>query len=86
MITLHSGLLPAWLEEAPSRAAMARAVLLQFARVIAVSEPIRDALGHCGVSGVLVVPAFSREFVKPSPSAGRPRRGARRRRGRSIAR
>jgi glycogen(starch) synthase len=71
LITLHSGLLPAWLEEAPSRAALARAVLLQFAHVIAVSEAIRDALGHCGVRDVAVVPAFSREFVKPSePPAG----------------
>ncbi|HET9753259.1 MAG TPA: glycosyltransferase family 4 protein [Myxococcales bacterium] len=66
LITLHSGLLPAWLEEAPSRAALARAVLVQFAHVIAVSEPIRDALRRCGLDGVTVLPAFSREFVKPS--------------------
>ncbi|HEY6910550.1 MAG TPA: glycosyltransferase family 4 protein [Myxococcales bacterium] len=66
LITLHSGLMPAWLSNAPSRAALARAVLLQFARVVAVSEPIRDALARCGVDGVIVVPAFSREFVKPS--------------------
>jgi len=66
LITLHSGLLPAWLSEAPSRSALARAVLLQFAHVIAVSAPIRDALDRCGVAGVTVVPAFSREFVKPS--------------------
>ena len=66
LITLHSGLLPAWMEEAPSRRALARAVLLQFAHVIAVSEPIRDALARCGVGGVTVVPAFSREFVKPA--------------------
>jgi glycosyltransferase involved in cell wall biosynthesis len=65
LITLHSGLMPAWLEEAPSRAALARAVLLQFAQVIAVSAPIREALARCGVDDALVIPAFSREFVKP---------------------
>ncbi|MGE5048911.1 MAG: glycosyltransferase [Deltaproteobacteria bacterium] len=71
LITLHSGLMPAWLEKAPSRAALARAVLAQFAHVVAVSEPIRDALARCGVDGAIVVPAFSREFVKPSaPPAG----------------
>ncbi|HZX94471.1 MAG TPA: glycosyltransferase family 4 protein, partial [Myxococcales bacterium] len=65
LITLHSGLLPAWLGEIPSRGVMARAVLGQFAHVIAVSSPIRDALARCGVRNVDVVPAFSSEFVKP---------------------
>src|SRR5262249_30625646 len=71
LITLHSGLGPAWLLENPARRAMARAVLSQFAKVIAVSAPIRDALGHCGVRDVDVVPAFSRAFMKPGlPPAG----------------
>ncbi len=73
LITLHSGLAPAWLDEAPSRRAMARAVLLQFAHVVAVSAPIRDALAHCGVHRALVIPAFAREFVKPgTPPPGLP--------------
>src|SRR3954467_5213472 len=65
LITLHSGLGPDWLLERPSRQAMARAVLAQFARVIAVSAPIRDVLRHCGVREVEVVSAFLREFVTP---------------------
>lgn len=71
LITLHSGLGPAWLDEAPSRRAMARAVLSQFAHVIAVSGAIRASLLACGVEGVEVIPAFSHEFVKPgAPPAG----------------
>jgi glycogen synthase len=65
LITLHSGLGPAWLLESPARRTMARAVLSQFARVIAVSGPIRDVLGQCGVREVEVVSAFLREFVTP---------------------
>jgi glycosyltransferase involved in cell wall biosynthesis len=65
LITLHSGLGPGWLLESPARQALARAVLSQFAKVIAVSEPIREVLGHCGVQEVEVVPAFLREFVVP---------------------
>jgi len=67
LITLHSGLGPAWLLESPARRAMARVALGQFARVIAVSAPIRDALGQCGLRDVEVVPAFLRESVKPGP-------------------
>ena len=71
LITLHSGLGPSWLLENRARRWMARAVLAQFTRVIAVSAPIRDALAGCGVSDVEVVPAFSREFLKPgTPPAG----------------
>jgi glycogen synthase len=65
MITLHSGLFPPWILEKPARQAMARAVLSQFARVIAVSAPIREVLQHCGLSEVEVVPAFSTEFMRP---------------------
>ena len=67
LITLHSGLGPAWLLESPARRTMAGAVLGQFARVIAVSGAIREALGQCGLREVEVVPAFLREFVKPGP-------------------
>jgi glycogen(starch) synthase len=65
LITLHSGLGPAWLLEKSTRRAMAKAVLAQFDRVIAVSGEIRDALARCGVRDVEVVPAFSNEFIKP---------------------
>jgi glycosyltransferase involved in cell wall biosynthesis len=65
LITLHSGLGPSWLLENPARRAMARAVLAQFDCVIAVSAPIRDALAECGVRNVEVLPAFSREFLRP---------------------
>jgi glycogen synthase len=65
LITLHSGLGPGWLLENLARRALARGILAQFARVIAVSAPIRDALAQCGVKRVEVVPAFSRQFVRP---------------------
>src|SRR5437763_16344034 len=65
LITLHSGLGPAWLLETPARRAMARVVLAQFARVIAVSAPIREALEGCGLREIEVLPAFSRAFVRP---------------------
>jgi glycosyltransferase involved in cell wall biosynthesis len=65
LITLHSGLGPAWLMEKASRRTAARAILSQFRSVIAVSRPIRDALEQCGVHGALVLPAFSPESVKP---------------------
>src|SRR3954470_7103544 len=67
LITLHSGLGPAWLAEKPSRRAAARAILSQFRQVIAVSAPIREALEQCGVRGAMVVPAFSPAAVKPGP-------------------
>ncbi len=67
LITLHSGLGPAWLLESPARRTIARLVLGQFARVIAVSAPIQEALGQCGLREVEVVPAFLREFVTPGP-------------------
>jgi glycogen synthase len=65
LITLHSGLGPHWLLESPARGVIARSVLAQFARVIAVSAPIRQALDRCGVRDVEVVPAFTSEFIQP---------------------
>ena len=68
LITLHSGLGPAWLAESPARKRMAGAVLRQFATVIAVNEEIRKALQ---VPGAVVLPAFSLEFLQPgAPPAG----------------
>ena len=62
LITLHSGLGPAWLAESPARRLMAGAVLRQFGTVIAVNEEIRKALD---VPGAVVLPAFSLEFLQP---------------------
>ena len=71
MVTLHSGLLPRWLCGGPARRATARAVLRQFAAVIAVSEPIREALRECGVRAVQVMPAFLDAALSPGdPPAG----------------
>src|SRR5207237_10290612 len=71
LITLHSGLGPDWLLENPARGAMARSVLAQFSRVIAVSAPIRQALARCGVRDVEVVPAFPYQLIQPgTPPAG----------------
>ena len=73
IVTLHSGLLPAWLDESPARRALARAVLSQYEKVIAVSAPIRDALAGCAIHDVLVVPAFSHRAVRPgAPPSGWP--------------
>jgi glycogen synthase len=68
LITLHSGLGPAWLAQSPARRQMAHAVLGQFGQVIAVSSEIRNALE---MPSALVLPAFSREFLQPgAPPAG----------------
>ena len=65
LLTLHSGLILEWLAESPARRAVARAVASQFGTVIAVSEPIREALAACGVQRVEVLPAFSGRFLRP---------------------
>lgn len=62
IVTLHSGLAPAWLREKPWRRALARLVLRGYAHVIAVNEEIREAIGFDGAE---VLPAFSSEAVKP---------------------
>jgi glycosyltransferase involved in cell wall biosynthesis len=73
LITFHSGLGPGWLAEDPARARVACAVGNAFARVVAVSEDIREALLCCGVarSRIEVLPAFTHSFLKPgTPPAG----------------
>ncbi|HUJ25468.1 MAG TPA: glycosyltransferase family 4 protein [Myxococcales bacterium] len=71
IVTLHSGLMPAFLRASPARRAVARAVLRRYAAVIAVSEPIREALRECGVRGVQVMPAFLGAALQPgAPPAG----------------
>ena len=60
ILTLHSGLGPAWLAEAPLRAAVAGRVACGFGAVVAVSHPIARMLRLCGVpaSKLEVLPAF----------------------------
>ena len=62
IVTLHSGLCPAWLAASPARQRMARTVLRQFGSVIAVNEEIRSAIG---IPEAQVIPAFSAEFLCP---------------------
>ena len=70
LITLHSGLAPAWLAQSKARQAVSRAVLRQFGKVIAVNEEIRDAIG---IPEAEVLPAFSSEFLCPGdPPPGIP--------------
>lgn len=66
VITLHSGLLPDYLRASASRRVFARAALAGYARVIAVSEAVRDALVESGVpeEKVLVHPAFCASQVR----------------------
>ena len=67
LITFHSGLGPGWLAEDATRARVACAVANAFGKVIAVSEPIREALLICGVARerIEVLPAFSAAFLEP---------------------
>jgi len=82
VITLHSGLLPDYLAGARSRRLLARAALLGYSRVVAVSEAVREALVDCGVPAekILVYPAFCGSQVRPGEptpaiEAARARRG-----------
>jgi hypothetical protein len=73
ILSLHSGLMPAWLAESPARRTIARAVTRQFGKVIAVSGEIRRALEAAGVAPerIEVLPAFSHRFVRPgTPPSG----------------
>jgi hypothetical protein len=73
LITFHSGLGPEWLAEDAMRARVACAVGNAFGKVIAVSEPIREALLTCGVARerIEVWPAFSSSFLEPgNPPSG----------------
>jgi glycogen synthase len=60
VLTLHSGLLPAWLGAARARQALARAACAPFGRVVAVSDPIARALRAAGVAPgtIAIQPAF----------------------------
>ena len=67
IITLHSGLLPDYLASSVARRAFARIALAGYSRVVAVSEPVREALARCGVpeEKLVVYPAFCGSQVRP---------------------
>jgi glycogen(starch) synthase len=70
IITLHSGLAPAWLAQSKARQGLSRAILRQFGKVIAVNAEIRDSIG---IPEAEVLPAFSSEFLCPGePPPGIP--------------
>jgi glycogen(starch) synthase len=69
VLTLHSGLGPAWLAESQLRRAVAAGAAGAFGAVVAVSHPIARTLRICGVPAgrISVVPAFSRALLAPGP-------------------
>lgn len=65
LLTIHSGLAPAWLAARPAHARLAALACAAYDRVVAVSEPIAAALAAAGVprAQVVVLPAFSPAVV-----------------------
>jgi glycosyltransferase involved in cell wall biosynthesis len=65
VLTLHSGLSPAWLAASARRRALAAAACAGFGRVVAVNGEIAEALARAGVprARVAVLPAFSPAYV-----------------------
>lgn len=81
LLTLHSGLCPAYLARSPGSRRRARAACAAFGQVIAVSRPIAEALRACGVPAerTTVLPAFVAAGLVPGapPRAFAALRGAR---------
>jgi len=73
VLTLHSGMCPAYLAARGERREIARAVCSSYGRVIAVSQEVAAALERCGVppEGIAVIPAFLAAGLSP----GAPPRG-----------
>jgi glycosyltransferase involved in cell wall biosynthesis len=72
VLTLHSGLLPAYLAASRRRRLLTRTALSCYAQVIAVSDTLAEALAGCGVpeSRILVYPAFcSSQLERGRPPA-----------------
>lgn len=67
VITLHSGLLPDYLAASRARRLFARAALMGYSHVVAVSGAVRDALLDAGVPAekIHVYPAFCGSQVRP---------------------
>jgi len=76
VLTVHSGLCPAWLEAGSRRRRAARAACAGFGRIVAVSREIAGALERCGVRAerLSVIPAFL--GVPLAPGAPPPRLAA----------
>jgi glycosyltransferase involved in cell wall biosynthesis len=81
-VTLHSGLLPAFLAASPARRAAARAALLPYTGVVAVSEAVAAAVRGLGVppARLHVHPAFLASQVRPAATPPAPLLAARARR------
>ncbi len=67
ILTIHSGLCPAYLSAAPRRRALARAACSGYGRIVAVNDGIAAALAASGVAPerIAVVPAFSPALLGP---------------------
>ncbi len=82
VLTVHSGLCPAWLAASPRRRALAAAACAGFGQVVAVSGEIAAALAAAGVprARIAVVTPFSRAMIgaREPPEALGPFRAARR--------
>lgn len=67
VITVHSGLMPAFVKRSAQQRLMVRGALAGYQQIIAVSDPVRDALVSCGVSKkkIVVHPAFLASQVRP---------------------
>jgi glycogen(starch) synthase len=67
VLTVHSGLCPAWLGGGARRRRVARAACAGFGRIVAVSREIAGALERCGVRAerLSVIPAFLGEPLAP---------------------
>ncbi len=61
VLTIHSGLAPAYLAAGAGRRRLAAAACAGFGRIVAVSEPIATALAACGVppARIVIFPGFS---------------------------
>lgn len=67
VVSLHSGLLPGYLEGMPLRQRACRQALAPYGQVVAVSRAVTEALAACGVdrSRIVEQPAFSASSVRP---------------------
>jgi glycogen synthase len=73
VLTIHSGLAPAWLAADPRHARLASAACAGYGHVIAVSAPIAEALAAAGVPRhrITVLAAFSPSVVGPRVAPAR---------------
>jgi glycogen synthase len=73
VLTLHSGLCPAWLAAAADRRETARRACEPYGRIVAVNAEIASALEGCGVARerIAVIPAFLASAIEPGPAPRR---------------